>query len=954
MMGEGGAWRRRSQGTHVRPATNHNTDREPSASARSEGKRRDTGESARHPLQETAPDALLMRARQWALRQWDAPMAREWRERVGNWPERPYTGAVALLAGTIAVSLLIAVINRLVAPLPNPGVLYLPLIAMLAYHWSWRHGAVAGVLQLVCVSAFFITSTLAAKPWRTSVIEQLVTLLCVDAFILALVQLARARNDLAEREAMRLAALNAVGAALASELDETRLLRLIAQTARDLTGAGFAAFTLRPLDAQGRPLVPAEGNLFHLAAVVGVTPEQEALFRRIPLGGEGLLAPIFRYGATVRIADALAQLHASHAHPSAPVERNEQAEREPVKPLSPRDSARAQAAMYAHGEADVASLQGVGVPRGHPIVRSFLGAPLLDREGKVRGGLLLGDTQPGRFTPDDELLLQALAAQAAVAIENARLFLAARNQARELDAVFESISDGVSVLDGQGVVRRQNRAALAINESMPGRPEKLSALDAQVSEPVSRALAGEATESAPITIKDADGDEREYLLSAAPLRAEDTMASPSRLSAARPKDASADVSTGAVVVWHDVTATRRWLVEREARTQAEAQRTLLQMVIDELPSGVYLVHGDDVRLALANRAATDVWGAQWPTGMPMSEFLANSGTTILSTNGQPLTGDELATVRALRTGEAVRHHLEIIRQPGGASLPVLLNAVALESRILRGLLPGDEATERAASDESTEPAALVVLQDVTPLKEAERLKDEFIAIAAHELKTPMAAVKGYTGMLLRRSRQDEQSRLVEWQREAMEIMDQATDRLVELTNDLLDVTRIQAGRMELHPEPHDLVALARRVVKRFQGASDKHTLGVVVEGEDGYVVACIDVSRTEQVLGNLLSNAIKYSPNGGAVTVTVRPDRTQGVAELRVRDTGIGIPGAEQARLFHRFSRAENARDQGIPGTGLGLYLCRELVTLQGGRIWFTSIEGHGTTFFVAFPLAEE
>ena len=128
----------------------------------------------------------------------------------------------------------------------------------------------------------------------------------------------------------------------------------------------------------------------------------------------------------------------------------------------------------------------------------------------------------------------------------------------------------------------------------------------------------------------------------------------------------------------------------------------------------------------------------------------------------------------------------------------------------------------------------------------------------------------------------------------------------------------------------------------------------MVEGEDGYVVACVDVSRTEQVLGNLLSNAIKYSPNGGAVTVIVHPDTAQGVAELRVRDTGIGIPGAEQARLFHRFSRAENAREQGIPGTGLGLYLCRELVTLQGGRIWFTSIEGHGTTFYVTFPLAEE
>lgn len=933
----------------MKRATDDQTDRDTPAT---DTRQRDNVAPQRPPLRDMAPESVLARARQWTLDAWDSPSARQWRERVAGWPERPYTGMVALLVGAALITLLLAFIDQLVAPLPNPGVVYLPLIAMLAYHWSWRHGAVAGALQILCVYAFFIPPALVAKSLRASVVEQLVTLALVDAFILALAWLARARNDLAEREATRLAALNAVGAALASELDETRLLRLIAQTARDLTGAGFAAFTLRPLDTQGRPVVPAQGNLFHLAAVVGVTPEQEALFRRIPLGGEGLLAPIFRYGVTVRVADALTQMRANRAHAATLAENTRV---EPEKRLSPRDSARARAAQYARGEASAESLQGVGVPRGHPIVRSFLGAPLLDREGEVRGGLLLGDAQPGRFTPDDEQLLKALAAQASVALENARLFMAAQTQARELDAVFESISDGVSVVDGNGVMRRQNRAALAIHASLPRQSQSLSALEPQVGEPVARALAGNATESAPITITDADGDEREYLVSASPLRAEQATGSPAQGVAAKGKDANdAAPSAGAVVVWHDVTATHRWLAEREARARAEAQRILLQMVIDELPSGVYLVRGEDVRLALANRAAMDVWGAQWPVGMPMAEFLATSGTMIAGTGGQPLTADELATVRALRTGEAVRHHQEIIRQPGGASLPILLNAVALEPRILRGLLPSDAPADGAVGVVDSEPAALVVLLDVTPLKEAERLKDEFIAIAAHELKTPMAAVKGYTGMLLRRSRQDEQSRLADWQREALETMDQATDRLVELTNDLLDVTRIQAGRMELHPEPHDLAALARRVVRRFQGASEQHTLTVAVEGEDDYVVARVDVSRTEQVLGNVLSNAIKYSPNGGPVTVTVRCDMTEGVAELRVRDTGIGIPGAEQARIFHRFSRADNAREQGIPGTGLGLYLCRELVTLQGGRIWFTSIEGHGTTVYITLPLAEE
>src|SRR5205085_10941070 len=169
--------------------------------------------------------------------------------------------------------------------------------------------------------------------------------------------------------------------ALSRELNETRLLHLIAQTARDLTSAGFAAFTLRPVNELGQPLVPAEGNLFHLAAVVGVTGEQEALFRRMPLGGEGLLAPIFRHGVPVRVPDALALLQ--QADPSQAREAS----------TASRDAAREAAFDYVHGHLPKERLRYLGVPRGHPLVRSFLGVPLLDRQGQVIGGLPLGHTQ---------------------------------------------------------------------------------------------------------------------------------------------------------------------------------------------------------------------------------------------------------------------------------------------------------------------------------------------------------------------------------------------------------------------------------------------------------------------------------------------------------------------------------------------------------------------------------
>ncbi len=155
--------------------------------------------------------------------------------------------------------------------------------------------------------------------------------------------------------AERFAALSRVGTALMSELNEARLLHLIAETARDLTGASFAAFTLRPMNEEGQPLVPAEGNLFHLAAVVGVSKEQEALLRRMSLGGEGLLAPIFRQGVPVRVPDALALMH-----------RPEDSQATRARDTSPasRDAARQAAFDYVHGHLGNEGLRALGIPRG--------------------------------------------------------------------------------------------------------------------------------------------------------------------------------------------------------------------------------------------------------------------------------------------------------------------------------------------------------------------------------------------------------------------------------------------------------------------------------------------------------------------------------------------------------------------------------------------------------------
>ena len=231
---------------------------------------------------------------------------------------------------------------------------------------------------------------------------------------------------------------------------------MIARTACDLTGATFAAFSLRPIDEEGQPRSPAEGPLFHLAAVIGVTPEQEALFRRMPLGGEELLAPIFRHGLPVLVADALAPLpvvsHAAASHPS---------------------DAKAAAFTFAQGQLPLNELLSLGMPEGHPLLRSFLGVPLLDRVGEVGGGLLLGHAEPDQFTAEDQAILLSLAGQAAFALENFRLRAVAR-QAQErtsyLEATFEAMVDGVYVYDQQGGIAQMNSAAhtLLANTLPPG------------------------------------------------------------------------------------------------------------------------------------------------------------------------------------------------------------------------------------------------------------------------------------------------------------------------------------------------------------------------------------------------------------------------------------------------------------------------------------------------------
>lgn len=396
----------------------------------------------------------------------------------------------------------------------------------------------------------------------------------------------------------------------------------------------------------------------------------------------------------------------------------------------------------------------------------------------------------------------------------------------------------------------------------------------------------------------------------------------------------------------DVTERRRLeQVEQEARAEMKARLDILQLILDRLSTGIFLVQGPQERLLLANGAATDLWGVEWKQNQPMRDFLEQQQVCLFTEDGRPLLLEDSATERAMTLGEPVLHTQLVLRRPDGVSFPVLVDAIPLDLHYPSDHLPAPLANILTSSER----VVLVVYQDVTALKEAEALKDQFISLATHELRTPVTVIAGYADLLLRQAAsQREREGREESQKSKLCAIKEATQNLAKLTEDILDATRVQAGQFQLHQRSTDLVALTYQVVERLQTTTDRHQLSV--QTPFAHLWASVDAVRIEQVLSNLLTNAIKYSPQGGPIEVTLTENEQTHEAQFSVRDHGLGIPQEQQAHLFGRFVRADNVRAARISGTGLGLYLCRELVERHGGHIWFTSAEQSGSTFFFTLP----
>jgi two-component system phosphate regulon sensor histidine kinase PhoR len=238
---------------------------------------------------------------------------------------------------------------------------------------------------------------------------------------------------------------------------------------------------------------------------------------------------------------------------------------------------------------------------------------------------------------------------------------------------------------------------------------------------------------------------------------------------------------------------------------------------------------------------------------------------------------------------------------------------------------------------------LVILQDLTQVRRLETVRQDFISNISHELRTPLAALKAVVETLRDGAMEDPPAAERFLNRIEVEV-----DALTQMVQELLELSRIESGRVPLRLVPTPVADVVLPPVERLRPQAERAGLTVLVGLPAGLPPVLADAERTQQVVTNLVHNAIKFTPPGGMVTISAEPAR--GELVISVRDTGVGIPADDLPRIFERFYKADRARSGG--GTGLGLAIARHIVQAHGGRIWAESTEGQGSTFYFSLPLA--
>jgi len=241
--------------------------------------------------------------------------------------------------------------------------------------------------------------------------------------------------------------------------------------------------------------------------------------------------------------------------------------------------------------------------------------------------------------------------------------------------------------------------------------------------------------------------------------------------------------------------------------------------------------------------------------------------------------------------------------------------------------------------------AVFVFHDITELKRLEEIRKDFVANVSHELRTPISSIKGYAETLLDGKVDGEDN-----VKEFLSIIYQNSNRLANLIDDLLDLSKIESGKMKMEFEPLEILPVVNRCINVLEKSAKEKTLSIKLNIPDKFPKVLGDHKRLAQVFLNLLDNAIKYTPEGGSITVSAASKEK--ITQIDISDTGIGISEKDLPRIFERFYRVDKAHSRELGGTGLGLSIVKHIVQAHDGQVWVQSMLGQGSTFSFTIPIA--
>ena|SRR3989344_270804 len=365
--------------------------------------------------------------------------------------------------------------------------------------------------------------------------------------------------------------------------------------------------------------------------------------------------------------------------------------------------------------------------------------------------------------------------------------------------------------------------------------------------------------------------------------------------------------------------------ERKLQEELREERDIAKAIVSSMGEGL-LVLDTDYKIKLINPAAEKFLetNSKEAVGQKWAEF----GKAYIG--DKPIPFDKRSAVISLKKGivkitTITDDHYYVTRS--GRKFPVVaITAPLIHNNQVIGIVK--------------------VFRDASKEKDIDRMKTEFISLASHQLRTPLSAIKWFVELIT----DPKSGPMTEEQKEYTKNISISTERMIDLVNSLLNISRIESGRIMIEPKPTDLLNLVKEVEAELAKKIDLKKIKLIVSTHQKLPKINIDPKLISHVYTNLIDNALKYTPESGEIVVIISKKNQEIISQ--VTDSGYGIPQPEQTKLFQKFFRASNVVRHVTEGTGLGLYLVKAIVESSGGKIWFKSEENKGTTFWFSLPLA--